>query len=144
MESLPHITVAAIVESEQRFLLVEEESDGFIVINQPAGHLDIGETLIEAVIRETLEETAWHFIPEAIVGIYQYASPLNGITYVRIAFCGQAPSHEIDRPLDTGILRTLWLTRQEIAQQQQLRSPLVLQCVDDFLNGQRYPLSLLK
>lgn len=143
MESLPHITVAAIIESDQRFLLIEEESDGLIVINQPAGHLDMGETLIEAVIRETLEETAWHFIPEAIIGIYQYASSLNGISYVRIAFCGQVHSQESDRPLDTGILRTLWLTRQEIAQQQ-LRSPLVLQCVDDFLNGQRYPLSLLK
>ncbi len=144
MDSIPHITVAAIIESDQHFLLIEEESDGLIVINQPAGHLEIGETLIEAVVRETLEEAAWHFIPEAIVGIYQYTHSINEITYIRIAFCGKHHLHQPDRPLDTGILRTVWLTRDEVAQSQSVRSPMVLQGIDDFLIGQRYPLSMLK
>jgi len=144
MDSIPHITVAAIIESDQHFLLIEEESDGLIMINQPAGHVEIGETLIEAVVRETLEESAWHFIPEAIIGIYQYTSSINGITYIRVAFYGQHHSHQPDRPLDTGILRTLWLSRDEVAQNQSVRSPMVLQGIDDFLIGRRYPLSMFK
>ncbi len=139
----PHLTVAAVIESKQRFLLVEEKSDGLIVFNQPAGHWDEGETLIEAVIRETLEESAWHFQPEAIVGLYQYTSPLNNITYLRINFCGPALSHEPDQKLDTDILRTVWLTRNDIAQLENLRSPMVLRCIDDYLAGTRYPLSLI-
>ena len=82
MDWIPHLTVAAVIESEQRFLLIEEDSDGLIVFNQPAGHWDEGETLVEAVIRETLEESAWHFEPQAITGIYQYTSPTNQITYL--------------------------------------------------------------
>lgn len=144
MDSLPHITVAAIIESNQQFLLIEEESDGLIVLNQPAGHVELGETLIEAVIRETLEESAWHFIPESVVGIYQHKSTVNGIHYIRIAFHGRHHSYQADRPLDTGILRTLWLTRHDIAHHQPVRSPMVLQGIDDFLAGQRYPLSIFK
>jgi len=143
MDWTPHVTVAAVIESEQRFLLIEERSEGLIVINQPAGHWDPGESLVEAVIRETLEESAWHFIPQAVVGIYEYISPLNGITYLRICFCGQHHSHEAERALDDGIFRTLWLTRKEVAQSNQLRSPMVLRCIDDYLSGARYPLPLL-
>lgn len=143
MDWTPHVTVAAVIESEQRFLLIEEHSDGLIVINQPAGHWDPGETLVEAVIRETLEESAWHFMPQAVVGLYEYTSPLNGITYLRICFCGQYYSHEAKRVLDDGIFRTLWLTREEVAQSNQLRSPMVLRCIDDYLSGARYPLPLL-
>ena len=143
MEWIPHITVAAVIEKEQRFLLVEEESDGLIVFNQPAGHWDPGETLIEAAIRETLEETAWHFKPEAIVGLYAYTSPLNQITYLRLCFCGPVYDHQPQQSLDTGILRTVWLTREEVCQKNNLRSPMVLQAIEDYLNDKRYPLSLL-
>ncbi len=143
MDWTPHLTVAAIIEFEQRFLLIEEESDGTIVFNQPAGHWDEGETLVEAVARETLEEAAWHFKPQAIVGIYQYTSPVNQITYLRICFCGQHHSHEPNRTLDTGILRATWLTREAIASLSNLRSPMVLRCIDDYLAGIRYPLSLI-
>jgi len=141
MNWFPHVTVAAVIESTQRFLLVEEKSDGLIVFNQPAGHLDEGESLIEAVSRETLEESGWHFIPQAIVGIYQYTSSLNHNTYLRICFCGEHHTHK--QPLDTGILRTVWLTREEIVQKENLRSPLVLRCIDDYSQGIRYPLSLI-
>jgi 8-oxo-dGTP pyrophosphatase MutT (NUDIX family) len=143
MDWTAHLTVAAIIESEQRFLLIEEKSDGIIVFNQPAGHWDEGETLIEAVARETLEESAWHFEPQAIVGIYQYTSPINKITYLRICYCGQHHSHEPDRALDTGILGTVWMTRDEVANLPNLRSPMVLRCIDDYLAGKRYPLSLI-
>lgn len=143
MNWFPHVTVAAVIESTQRFLLVEEKSDGLIVFNQPAGHLDEGESLIEAVSRETLEESGWHFIPQAIVGIYQYTSSLNHNTYLRICFCGEHHTHNPEQPLDTGILRTVWLTREEIVQKKNLRSPLVLRCIDDYSQGIRYPLSLI-
>ncbi len=139
----PHITVSAVIESEQRFLLIEEESDGLIVFNQPAGHLDEGETLIEAVARETLEEAAWHFEAQSVVGLYQYTSPVNQITYLRVCFCGKHHSHEPDRVLDTGILRALWLTREEVASLSNLRSLMVLRCIDDYIAGNRYPLSLI-
>jgi ADP-ribose pyrophosphatase YjhB (NUDIX family) len=142
MDWTPHLTVAAVIESESGFLLVEENADDMIVFNQPAGHWDEGETLIDAVIRETLEETAWHFIPQAIVGIYTYTSDVNNITYLRICFCGTVTSHDSDRPLDTGVMRAVWLSRAELLHQK-LRSPMVLQCIDDYLNGTRYPLSLL-
>ncbi|MDM8560146.1 NUDIX hydrolase [Candidatus Parabeggiatoa sp. HSG14] len=143
MDWTPHLTVAAIIEHEQRYLLVEEKSDGLIVFNQPAGHWDEGETLIEAAIRETLEEAAWHFEPQAMVGIYQYTSPVNQITYLRICFSGKHYSYEPDRTLDTDILRTVWLTRDEVANLNNLRSPMVLRCIDDYLAGIRYPLSLI-
>ncbi|RKZ85820.1 MAG: NUDIX hydrolase [Candidatus Parabeggiatoa sp. nov. 1] len=143
MDWAPHLTVAAIIEYEQRFLLIEEQSDGLTVFNQPAGHWDKGETLIEAVARETLEESAWHFKAQAIVGIYQYTSPANQITYLRVCFCGQHHRHELDRTLDTGILRTVWLTRESVANLSNLRSPMVLRCIDDYLAGIRYPLSLI-
>lgn len=141
----PNVTVAAIVERDGRFLLVEEEADGALVLNQPAGHLDEGESLLEAVVRETLEETAWHFVPEALVGVYRWPHPAKGITYLRFAFAGQLLRHEPQRALDHGIVRVLWLTRAEAARQvHRHRSPQVLRCIDDYLAGERYPLASLK
>jgi len=141
----PNVVVAAIVERDGRFLLVEEEADGAIVINQPAGHLDEGESLIYAAIRETLEETAWHFEPRALVGVYRWPHPHNGSTYLRFAFTGPVSRHEPGRVLDHGIVRALWMTPNEVrAARDRHRSPQVERCLDDYLAGQRYPLSILK
>ncbi len=139
----PHVTVAAVVERDNRFLIVEEISDGRLVYNQPAGHLDEGESLIMAVARETLEETAWSFIPEALIGIYRWHNPGNNRTYLRVCFAGHCTSHNPHQALDTGIVRAAWLTRAELSTSGQLRSPMVLRCIDDYLAGLRYPLSLL-
>jgi ADP-ribose pyrophosphatase YjhB (NUDIX family) len=145
MNWIPHLTVAAIIEDQQGFLLIEEtSSNGVIVVNQPAGHWEPNETLIDAVIRETLEETAWHFKPEAIVGIYEYTSPINQNTYLRVCFSGKKLKKEVNRVLDVGIVRTVSLTRDEVAELPNLRSPMVLNCIDDYLSGVRYPLSLIK
>jgi 8-oxo-dGTP pyrophosphatase MutT (NUDIX family) len=143
----PSVTVAAIIEREGRFLLVEEETSDGIRFNQPAGHLDPNESLPQAVTRETLEEAAYDFTPTALVGMYmsRYLSSRTGkeVTYLRFAFCGELGAQH-DRPLDHGILRTLWMTRDELlACQEKHRSPLVLRCVDDYLAGMRAPLSLL-
>ena len=140
----PNVTVAAVVEREGKFLIVEELADGQIVYNQPAGHLDPGESLIDAAIRETMEETAWQFRPEALVGIYQWTSPKNNITYLRFCFHGQCLRHFPDRPLDTEIQRALWLSRDELlAKGDQIRSPMVLRVIDDYLAGKSYPLDVL-
>ncbi|MBI5040335.1 MAG: NUDIX hydrolase [Gammaproteobacteria bacterium] len=139
-----HVTVAAITEREGRFLLVEETVAGELLINQPAGHLEIGESLSQAVIREALEETACDFQPEALVGLYLWQVPDSELTYLRVAFCGAMGAPLPHRELDSGIERTLWLRRDEIiACQSQWRSPLVLRCVDDYLAGRRYPLDVL-
>jgi len=143
----PSVTVAAIIEHEGRFLLVEEETSDGIRFNQPAGHLDPGESLIDAVSREALEETAFEFTPESLVGIYmsRYLSNRTGeeVTYLRFAFAGTLGSQH-NRPLDEGILRAVWMTPEELlASQEKHRSPLVMQCVDDYLEGKRSPLSLL-
>lgn len=140
----PNVTVAAVVERDGRFLMVEEEQDGSSVYNQPAGHLDEGEGLGEAVVRETLEETAWHFQPHAIIGIYRWTNTTSAITYLRVCFAGSVDGHEPQRRLDTGIRRALWMTHTELcALSARLRSPMVLHCIDDYLAGKRYPLSLL-
>lgn len=139
----PHVTVATVIEVEKRFLLVEEKSEGVIVFNQPAGHVDPGEDVLTAAIRETLEETAWQVTLESIIGLYQYTSLTSQITYLRICFCGHTVHHESQRPLDKGILQAVWLTRAEIARKNNLRSPMVLRCIDDYLAGQRYPLTLI-
>ena len=143
----PSVTVAAIIEREGRFLLVEEETSDGIRFNQPAGHLDPGESLIDAVGREALEETAFDFTPQSLVGIYmsRYVSSRTGeeVTYLRFAFAGLLGIRH-DRPLDEGILRAVWMTREELlACQEKHRSPLVMQCIDDYLLGKRSPLSLL-
>ena len=141
----PNVVVAAVVERDGKFLLVEEEADGRLVLNQPAGHLDEGESLMDAVVRETLEETAWHFLPQALLGVYRWPHPSKGITYLRFAFIGHVTHHEPERSLDHGITRALWLTPEEIrAERARHRSPLVERCLNDYLAGQRYPLDLLK
>ena len=141
----PNVTVAALMERDGRFLLVEEETDDGIRFNQPAGHLDEGESLIEACSREALEETAHAFTPTELVGIYQWPRPQGDITYLRFAFAGKVGAHETARQLDTGILRAVWLTPEEIeACTGRHRSPLVLQCVRDWLAGRRFPLDVIR
>lgn len=121
--------------------MVEERHADQTVINQPAGHLEEGESLQMAVIREALEETAWQFLPEAITGIYRWVHPENGLTFLRICYSGSVSGHDPHRVLDEGILRTHWLNREELLKRP-LRSPMVLRCIDDYLAGYRYPLSL--
>jgi ADP-ribose pyrophosphatase YjhB (NUDIX family) len=144
----PSVTVAAVIERNGKFLLVEEEDDGQMLFNQPAGHLEPGESLVEACAREVLEESAWHFRPRELVGIYRWSKPRSassaGVTYVRFAFCGDLGGHEAGRKLDTGIARAVWLDAGEIrASRERHRSPLVLRCVEDYLAGRRYPLAAL-
>jgi 8-oxo-dGTP pyrophosphatase MutT (NUDIX family) len=137
----PEVTVAAIVEREGRFLMVEERSAGRLVLNQPAGHLEDRETLVDAVIRETREETAWRFTPAALIGTYLWRNPDNERTFLRFAFCGSVDDHAPEQPLDTGIVRAVWLSHEQLlAQPGRLRSPLVLRCLDDYLRGMRQPL----
>ncbi len=145
MDWTHHLTVAAIAERDGRFLLVEERVGGSTVFNQPAGHLDAGESLTQGCARETLEEAAWDFQPEALVGIYQYQPPNSSDMYLRCAFCGRLIQEYPERELDDTIIRAVWMTRDEIAalKKHQRRSPMVLQCVDDYLGGTRYPLSLI-
>lgn len=143
----PSVTVAAIIERQNRFLMVEEDTPDGVRINQPAGHLDPKESLEQAVIRETLEETAYEFQPTALVGTYlsTFVSPSSGetVTYLRFAFTGDA-GDLTDRPLDHGIRAARWMSYAEILNcEHQHRSPLVLQCIDDYLRGKRAPLSLL-
>ena len=141
----PNVTVAAIIERDGRFLLVEEETPDGVRLNQPAGHLERGESLLAACARETLEESAWHFSPTALVGVYLWPSGKADLTYLRFAFCGELGGHEAQRRLDQGILRALWLTPQELqARQGEQRSPLVAQCIADYLAGQRLPLSAIR
>ena len=141
----PNVTVAAVLERDGRYLLVEEETEYGICYNQPAGHLECGESLIDAVIRETLEETAYTLQPQYLVGIYNYRNEARDVTYLRFAFGGQIIAHDPGRALDDGILAAHWLTLDEIrARQAQHRSPLVLLCLEDWLAGRRYPLELLR
>jgi 8-oxo-dGTP pyrophosphatase MutT (NUDIX family) len=137
----PEVTVAAVVERGGRFLFVEERIEGRLVLNQPAGHLEDGESVVEAVVRETREETAWRLRPEALVGTYLWRSPGSGRTFLRFAFCGAVDDHRAGQALDTGIVRTVWLTHEQVlAQSGRTRSPLVLRCLDDYLLGKREPL----
>lgn len=144
----PRVTVAAIIERDGRFLLVEEHTADGLRLNQPAGHLEAGETLLDAVIRETLEETAHGFAPEALVGVYmthiaRAAGP--GVTYLRFTYCGSAGDADASRALDPDIARTLWLSADELrAACARHRTPLVMRCVDDYLAGRRYPLELVR
>jgi 8-oxo-dGTP pyrophosphatase MutT (NUDIX family) len=144
----PSVTVAAVIEHDGRFLLVEERTRDGIRLNQPAGHLDPGESVIAGCVRETLEETAHRFDPTHLLGVYLWRSaPSPGgaaTTYLRFAFVGTLGEREAERALDDGIVRTLWLTAAELrARRSEHRSPLVQQCVDDYLGGQRYPIDLL-
>jgi 8-oxo-dGTP pyrophosphatase MutT (NUDIX family) len=138
------VTVAAIIERAGRFLMVEERSGTNLVLNQPAGHLEQGESLLAAVVRETLEETGHRFDPEHVVGFYLWHSLEAETTYLRVAFCGDAePSADV-AALDDEIVAVHWLTRPQLATRaRQLRSPMVLRCLDDYLAGRRYPLDCL-
>lgn len=144
----PSVTVAAIIERDGRFLLVEEETSEGLKLNNPAGHLDPGESPAEGCAREALEETGCRFEPSHLVGVYlsRLRRPEIGddFTYLRFAFCGRVGHRDPARPLDSGIVRTLWLTPDEIrASRERHRSPLVLRCMDDYLAGVRHPLSVI-
>lgn len=144
----PSVTVAAIIERDGRFLLVQEHTPEGLRLNNPAGHLDPGESLLQACSREALEETTHDFTPNALLGIYmsRFQRPSTGedITYLRFAFCGELGAAHTDRHLDEGIVQTLWLTPEEIRQRAtELRSPLVLRCMEDFLSGKRNPVETI-
>ncbi len=140
----PHVTVACVVADADRYLMVEEDVSGRIAYNQPAGHLDDGESLADAALRETLEETGWTVALQHLIGVHQWRSTEHGDAVIRFSFAARAVSHAPDRPLDTGIRRALWLTRAEIAVLgDRLRSPLVLLSIDAWLAGQRLPLDTL-
>ena len=140
----PSVTVAAVIERGGRFLFVEEEADGRRVLNQPAGHLDPGESLLQAVVRETLEETAHRIIPTALLGVYRWRYDKEDVTFLRFAFLGRVDGVEAGRRLDKEIIAALWLTPGELAARRaEHRSPLVQQCVDDFLAGRSFPLEAL-
>ncbi len=140
----PNVTVAAVVCRDGKFLLVEEETEAGLAFNQPAGHLEQGESLVQAVVRQTLEETAYHFRPTHMVGIYQWRHPSKELTYLRFAFGGELRGWEADRRLDEGIVGARWLSLDEIrATQARHRSPLILRCIEDSLAGRAAPLDLL-
>lgn len=140
----PNVTVAAVIERDGKFLLVEEETDDGIRFNQPAGHLECGESLLDAVVRETREETRYDFVPRALVGIYNWRHPVKDLTYLRFAFAGEVTGCDPERELDEGIIAARWLSPDEIrASSERHRSPLILRCVEDWLAGRRYPLDLL-
>jgi ADP-ribose pyrophosphatase YjhB (NUDIX family) len=144
----PSVTAAAIIEQGGKFMLVEEETSEGLKLNNPAGHLEPGESLANACAREALEETMHRFTPSALVGVYlsrmRHAASGEDITYLRFAFCGELGEIQAGARLDTGIVRTLWMTPQEIrASASRHRSPLLLRCVEDYLAGQRLPISAL-
>jgi len=143
----PAVTVAAIIERDGRFLLVEEQAvEGERVLNQPAGHWEPGETLAEASVREALEESGCRFRPRYLVGVYRWHSPAARETYLRFAFGGDIDGFDKERALDKGILGTVWLSLGELRARAEngLRSPLVLRCVEDYVAGHRYPLELVE
>jgi 8-oxo-dGTP pyrophosphatase MutT (NUDIX family) len=140
----PNVTVAAVIEQDGKFLLVEEHTSQGLLFNQPAGHLESGESLLAAVARETLEESAYTFEPQHLVGIYRWQAPVSDTTYLRFAFTGRILAHHPQRKLDDGIVRAVWMTPDEIrASTTRHRSPLILRCMEDYLAGKRYPLELL-
>ncbi len=137
----PHLTVAAIIEKEGRFLCVEEHPRHNNVINQPAGHIEHGESIEGAIVREMLEETGYDFTPREIIGLY-YIEGTNGISYLRICFTGKLGAQKHTGPIDPDITQTHWFSLKEL-KQQELRSPVVLDAIDDYLDGIRYPLQLI-
>ena len=146
MSWTPHVTVATSVQDQQRVLFVEERSMNLsdLVINQPAGHVEANETLIEAAVRETLEETGWQVEITHLLGIYTYTPPSDlAETYYRFCFIANPVSHDATRPLDTGIERALWLSLDELIDTARARSPLVARCVQDALDGKKFPLDLI-
>jgi len=145
MSWAPHVTVAGVIEDRGRFLMVEEQTADGLRINQPAGHLEEGESLLEAVVREIREETAYGFAPRSLIGVYRWQIPPTGLTYLRFCFHGEVSEQFLDQPLDRGIVRLLWLDRSDLLENSgRLRSPLVLTCIDDYLAGHRHSLDLLQ
>lgn len=141
----PALTVAAVVERAGRFLVVEELVHGLQVINQPAGHVKPGESLLQAVVRETLEETGWVFEPVAVTGLYLWRRPGTDRCFLRVAFCGHGLTHDPGRRLDDGIVQALWLSRDELLRRSQaLRSPMVIRAIDDYLRGSRMAIASLQ
>jgi 8-oxo-dGTP pyrophosphatase MutT (NUDIX family) len=141
----PDLTVAAVVARQDRFLVVEERIGSQLVLNQPAGHVEDGESLVQAAVRETREETAWNFRPLALLGCYLWRNPANGRTTLRVAFHGEVDDHDPHQKLDRGIHAVHWRTREELAgAPERLRSPLVLRCIDDFLAGRSFALDALQ
>lgn len=144
MDWPPHITVACVVESNGKFLMIEELSNGKLVYNQPAGHLEPYETLQQAAVRETLEESGWHVEPTHVLGISSYYSERKKTLYYRTTFIAKALKEEPNAILDHGIERAIWLTLQELqAESHKLRSPLVLQNIQEYLSGRQYPLDMI-
>ena len=144
MTQLPHITVATVVERAGKFLMVKENSGGRLVYNQPAGHVEVKESLLDAAIRETLEETAWRVNLVQLLGIYQYTSPDNGITYIRHCFIAEAIEPRTELDLDADIAAAVWVSFEELERREaEMRSPLVLEVIRDYLKGISYPLSLI-
>jgi 8-oxo-dGTP pyrophosphatase MutT (NUDIX family) len=140
----PDVTVAAVAERDGKFLLVEERVGGRLVLNQPAGHLEDGETFLDAVVRETFEESGWRFRPEAVVGIYVWRPAPSARTFLRVTFSGALDGCQAPRPPDRAIRRLRWLSHRELAEPGlRLRSPLVLRGVEDYAAGIRYPCSLI-
>ncbi|ORU89651.1 MAG: NUDIX hydrolase [Cycloclasticus sp. symbiont of Poecilosclerida sp. M] len=141
----PNVTVASIVELDSKFLMVEEKSPNGAVLNQPAGHLEPNESIEAAVVRETLEETGYRFTPDAVVGSYLWHNGDNETTYFRTTFSGSVCDQTIETKLDAGIIRALWMTHEEIlADKQRLRSPIILESINDYLAGKCYPLDMIK
>ena len=140
----PHLTVAAILETNQQYLLVEERVDGQLVINQPAGHVEDNESLLQAVIRETHEETAWHFEPTHLIGVYHWQHPHNKQTFIRFCFSGVLLNQDHGASLDPDIEQAIWLSYEDVVKRQpQHRSPLVLNCINDYRAGHRHTLELI-
>lgn len=141
----PDLTVAAIVERDDQFLMVEERVGNRMVFNQPAGHVERGEQIIDAVVRETLEETAWTFRPTALVGIYFWEQPERNRAFLRFAFSGTVAEHDPSRALDRGIERAVWMSHEQLViRGGRLRSPMVLRCIEDFKSGRQFPLEILR
>jgi len=140
----PNVTVGAVIERDGRFLLIEEEAQGRVVLNQPAGHWEQGESLVEACVREVMEESAYHFAPTALLGIYHAHAVPEDVTYLRFAFVGRLGARDPARELDRGIRGVVWLSAAELQVcAERHRTPVVMRCVEDYLAGRRYPLELL-
>lgn len=140
----PHVTVAAVAEENGRFLVVRERIEGEERINNPAGHIEEGESPAEAIIREVYEETGYRFVPEALGGVYVWRKPENGETFVRCNFIGRCEGHDPEASLDEGIIGPVWLTLEALAEREaMLRSPLVLRSLREYLDGVRYPLAAI-
>jgi ADP-ribose pyrophosphatase YjhB (NUDIX family) len=144
MQQLPHITVATVVERDGKFLMVREKSHGRLVYNQPAGHVELNESLLEAARRETLEETAWRVKLDKLLGIYQYTSPDNGVTYIRHCFIATAIEPRTELDLDDDISEAVWISFEELQKHEsEMRSPLVLDVIRDYKSGVAYPLEAI-